>query len=98
MLTKEQLLDYEVPWLEKDEEVEGVKIISREIIGNSRWTQTVKTIFNYENKYYKILSDHPSTEMQEVDWSYWNPCLEEVFPVEVIVTKYVTQKELENLK
>jgi len=71
------------------------RIISRTIVGHSRWSVNNEIIFQYNDKFYKTYYSSGATEYQE---SYGfghdeeTEC-EEVIPVEVKVIKYLTLAE-----
>ena len=71
-----------------------IKIISNEIVDQRRWLTEHKLIFKYQNKFYKIYYDAPSTEGQDgcgyFEYNNDEDLIEidEVFPVEKTIIVY----------
>lgn len=73
----------------------NVDIISEDIIDQSRWSTHYRTVFKFENKYYETFYSVGSTEYQDESPYEYEPDeieLDEVFPVEKIITVYERKK------
>ena len=77
---------------------EEYKVISTEICDTTRWSTIYDRIFKYEGKFYYTYFSMGSTECQD-ESPYDDEGDEidcpEVFPIEVTVTKYLTQAEID---
>lgn len=71
--------------------------IYERMVDQSRWHTLYERVFKHEDRYYVTRFRRGSTEYQECQPYEDDPdeieC-EEVFPVEVKVTKYMTEKQL----
>ena len=96
MITREEIeeiLDYNAG----ESPEQGITVIENNLLSDMRWTILKQIIFNYHGIYYRLNYQIPATENQECDLFLNNePKLIEVFPKEVIVTKYFTEEELKN--
>lgn len=74
-------------------------VLSTEHQGSGRWTEHYRMVWSEEHGdetfYFAYDYEEPSTEMQDVEEEFEPSNVEEVFPVEVKVIQYITQKELD---
>lgn len=67
--------------------LDGVELVSEEIVDTARWGNVTEFIFRENNEYVMVRAVAPATEMQ--GWGdYGDPDIHEVEPYEVTVTKY----------
>lgn len=74
------------------------EVISDEIVDNSRWSIQYEMVFKHEGKFYETSYQRGATECQdESPYEYEDDEIEvvEVFPVEVLKTVYMSQKQLD---
>lgn len=75
--------DGDVDWAV--EELDG-EVLNYEYVESSRWHEWWVTHVKFGDKYYAIYKQKNATEIQ--DGQPWQAWIEEVEPVEVVVTKY----------
>lgn len=75
------------------------KVVENEHIDSGRWVEYYTVVWQetHENgeRYFSYDYERPSTEMQEGSESEFDASgIKEVFPYEVVITKYATAEEL----
>lgn len=74
------------------------KTISDEIYDSSRWSNHYERIFEHEGKFYRTQYSMGATEQQdEHPYEYDEEEIEceEVFPIQVTITKYLSQGQID---
>lgn len=87
--------------LAENDRAPNFTLIRRELIDTTRWSIVNSCVFEFEGKLYCTTYSYGATECQdESPYEYDDDEIEcdEVFALEVTVTKYLTQTEINNHK
>lgn len=100
--TSKLILDYEIDTLEVNGDICSVSDIdgndinftlrSKQLIRLSRWESHTEFVIESEGKFYRFMVSNGLTENEDCDPKVYN--IEEVFPAEVLVTRYFNTEEL----
>lgn len=76
--------------LRYENNVDGCKVLSREHVGSTRWSQVYDVVFSFNDAYWRWTYEEASTEMQDSEDFLDDNFLEaeEVFPREKTVVVY----------
>lgn len=79
--------------IEEFEAFDDAEEVENEITDIGRWDIYHRAVYKHDGRYWAVSYREPATENQEWDTDWYE--VEEVFPVMVHVTKYMTGKEVE---
>ena len=76
--------------------IDDYLVVDDYIVGVGRWSTNYALIFKYQERYFRLIYRRAATEQQEGgDYKISQHDIEEVFPAQIQMTKYLTQKEID---